>query len=364
MHKRSLAGFFCSATGALIVLALVAGFVPDVSSPEIRRPYTENVIRAGETSTVTRPLSHIVWNIRGSLDNHKIFPLYRTPVSIRGLLQVQDGMVTLKTTSGIEPLLAEPGGSFLQPILESITENILAKPQEKGSPKNTHTVSLGEPLDFHGVPLRWADNHLSCGISPETQARVEKILNGWKEVSGLSRSLKERVYRYKRAVETYALKYKLDPGLIFAIIYTESSFNPTLISSQSAHGLMQVVPHTAGEEVHVWLGLRGIPNAENLLHPETNIRYGTAYFHLLLTRHLKDIKDPLSREYCAIASYNSGPWGMLKTFGKTNAEAFVAINNMSSDEVRDHLLKRAPSRETRSFFRKVLASKARFTAAL
>ncbi len=84
----------------------------------------------------------------------------------------------------------------------------------------------------------------------------------------------------------------------------------------------------------------------------------------MLTRHLKGVVNPLSREYCAIASYNSGSWGMLKAFGKTEAEALAAINAMTPEEVRAHLLKKSPSRETRSFVRKVLDSRARFTAML
>ena len=48
----------------------------------------------------------------------------------------------------------------------------------------------------------------------------------------------------------------------------------------------------------------------------------------------------------------------------TAAEAFAAINAMTPDEVRTHLLQKLPSRETRSFVRKVLDSRARFTAML
>ncbi len=50
--------------------------------------------------------------------------------------------------------------------------------------------------------------------------------------------------------------------------------------------------------------------------------------------------------------------------GKTEAEALAAINAMTPEEVRAHLLKKSPSRETRSFVRKVLDSRARFTAML
>lgn len=363
-------GFVLSALGAFGVLVLVAGFVPDVSGPEIRRPYTESAVQSGATSAVTRPLSHIVWNMRGELTGSGPSPRQALLPARPALLELKDGMVALRTVSGASPLLSEPGGAFLRPLLEAPavrqeSRKTKASRARADAPAGPLAAVLGEPLDFQGLPIRWSSGEkLACGFSPNVRERVDKLLAGWREVAGLPVSLRQRVERYRPTVEKYAERYGLDPGLVYAIIYTESSFNPTLISSRSAHGLMQVVPSTAGGEVHAWFGRSGIPDAEVLLHPETNIRYGTAYFHLLLTRHLKAIVDPLSREYCAIASYNSGSWGMLKAFGATEAEAFAAINAMTPDEVRAHLLQKLPSRETRSFVRKVLDSRARFTAML
>lgn len=366
--NNPLPGFVLSVTGAFGVLALVAGFVPDVSGPEVRRPYTEGAVQSGATSAVTRPLSHIVWNVRGTLAESAPLPQQAILSARPALLELKDGMVTLRTASGASPLLSEPGGAFLRPLLETTLLRRENRKQPSGASGEAGAGSLGsvlgEPLDFQGIPIRWSGEKAACGFSPEMRQRVDRLLAGWREVADLPTSLRQRVERYRDTVEKCAERYGLDPGLVYAIIYTESSFNPTLISSRSAHGLMQVVPATAGGEVHAWFGRSGIPDAEVLLHPETNIRYGTAYFHLLLTRHLKGVVNPLSREYCAIASYNSGSWGMLKAFGKTEAEALAAINAMTPEEVRAHLLKKSPSRETRSFVRKVLDSRARFTAML
>ncbi len=365
---RPLAGFALSVAGACATLALVAGFAPDISGPEIRRPYTESALRMGETSAVTRPLSHIVWNIRGTMAHGGPFPL-QTPLTIRpALLDLKDGLVSLRTPSGGSALFSEPGGIFLHPLVETILARQQAQKKDVAASKiktvDPLTEVLGEPLDFQGIPLRWSDQKQVCGFSPETRERVDRLLAGWRDLAGLSTNLKSRIELYRPTVEKYAQRYELDPLLVYAIIYAESSFNPTLISSQFAHGLMQVVPNTAGGEVHAWLGRPGIPDSDVLLHPETNIRYGTAYFHLLLTRHLKMIADPVSREYCAIASYNRGSWGILKSFGDTEEEAFAAINAMTPDEVRQHLLEKVPSRETRNFVRKVLDSRERFTAML
>ena len=109
--------------------------------------------------------------------------------------------------------------------------------------------------------------------------------------------MRRQAEQYRPVVEKYADRYNLSPDLVFAIIYTESDFDPDLISNRSAHGLMQVVPDTAGGEVHRWLGRTGKPSPSLLLHPETNIKYGTAYMYLLQNRHLSAIADPQSREY-------------------------------------------------------------------
>lgn len=51
---------------------------------------------------------------------------------------------------------------------------------------------------------------------------------------------------------------------------------------------------------------------------------------------------------------------MLKTFGRTQEEAFAVINSMTPEEVRDTLLEKVPSRETRAFLAQVLDVRERF----
>ncbi len=177
-------------------------------------------------------------------------------------------------------------------------------------------------------------------------------------------SMPARVQHYKDTVHTYAQKYKLDTALVLAIVQTESGFNPGLVSSRDAHGLMQIVPATAGGEVHRWFGQQGLPSAKDLLSPEYNIRYGTTYLHLLRTRHLDGIADAKSLEYCMVASYNGGSGAVLRFFGATKDEAITAINGMSSQEVYMALSTRFPSAETRAFVGKVMGLKDFYRASL
>ena len=206
----------------------------------------------------------------------------------------------------------------------------------------------------------WANSWILM-ICPCAGTRTEKLLGDLRQLSGLTASMRRQAEQYRPVVEKYADRYNLSPDLVFAIIYTESDFDPDLISNRSAHGLMQVVPDTAGGEVHRWLGRTGKPSPSLLLHPETNIKYGTAYMYLLQNRHLSAIADPQSREYCAIAAYNIGTGGMLRTFGKSRDAAFEAINAMTPEQVRNTLLKKLSSRETKAFLAKVLKSRERFS---
>jgi len=157
-------------------------------------------------------------------------------------------------------------------------------------------------------------------------------------------------------VKKYAKEFKVDPSLIYAVIHTESSFNPLAQSHIPAFGLMQIVPQSAGRDVHKLLsGRDSEPSKSLLLRPDSNIRYGTAYLHLLDKKYLSSIKDPVSRRYCVIAAYNTGAGNVAKAFtGNTSIKsAAKRINSMTSDQVYRHLLRNLAYKEARDYLNKV-----------
>ena len=221
----------------------------------------------------------------------------------------------------------------------------------------------GEALGPDGVPLRFTRRQAGpggpvCALLTPLTLRLRESRQPESPLSGLS--MAARAARYQETVNLYARKYGLDASLVMAIMQVESGFNPSLISPRNAHGLMQVVPATAGDEVHRWLGRSGRPTASELLNPDNNIRYGISYLHLLRTRHLEGIRDPQSLEYCVIASYNGGSGAVLRHFGRTRDEAFAAINALSPQEVLARLTRSFPAWETRAFVGKVLALRPMF----
>ena len=98
-------------------------------------------------------------------------------------------------------------------------------------------------------------------------------------------------------IKQYSEEYDLDPALVCAVIYTESSFKENATSRVGAKGLMQIMPQT-GQEIADALGE---PFSEEMLYdPEVSIRYGCYYL-----REQRDWFD--QNEAVTLAAYNAGP---------------------------------------------------------
>lgn len=167
--------------------------------------------------------------------------------------------------------------------------------------------------------------------------------------------LKKRAKKYEGIVKNQAERRSLEPELVFAIIETESYFNPQARSPVPAFGLMQLVPVSGGKEAYQMVyGEKKQPSEEFLYQPKENVILGSAYFHRLYFRYMDGIKDERSRLWCSIASYNTGPSNLYDTFSKrSKSEAIKRINSMSSEEVFSYLVKNLPYKETRNYIQKV-----------
>jgi len=64
----------------------------------------------------------------------------------------------------------------------------------------------------------------------------------------LNISDREKALKFKKYVDKYAQIYNISPELIYAIIHTESYFNPMATSPAPAYGLMQIMPTNAGKD--------------------------------------------------------------------------------------------------------------------
>jgi membrane-bound lytic murein transglycosylase C len=158
-------------------------------------------------------------------------------------------------------------------------------------------------------------------------------------------------------------------SLIYAIIKIESSFNPYAVSSVPAYGMMQLVPSSGGREAYRKAkGEDVMPSKDYLFNASNNIELGATYLGVLLNDSpLRDIRNLVSREYCAIAAYNTGPSNVFRAFSKLNGkarqdDALDKINAMPADEVYDTLRTRLPYEETRGYVVNAVAAKKRYAA--
>jgi membrane-bound lytic murein transglycosylase C len=159
---------------------------------------------------------------------------------------------------------------------------------------------------------------------------------------------------YRPSVEKYSAQYGVSPSLVLAIMRTESNFNPFAVSAAPAYGLMQLVPTSGGRAALKRVqGVDQAPTPEYLFDPEHNIELGTAYVAVLSYNEFRIIDNQNSRDYCVIASYNTGPRNVTRTFANDRNEALNKINALESSTLYERLRTNLPSEETRQYMVKV-----------
>lgn len=223
----------------------------------------------------------------------------------------------------------------------------------------------GQVLDQNGKSIEWswrASQFADYLIKNKLQKRqVDFKTSYYVTIPMVQNHSKLRSYQYASIVRNASKKYDIPEDLIYAIIKTESNFNPYAVSWANAYGLMQIVPKTAGHDVfNIVKGKSGMPSPEYLYNPVNNIDTGTAYFHLLKTRYLKGINSPTSLQYSMISAYNGGAGGVFNTFGGGKTTALNNINSSQPNQVYWALTKKHRNAEARRYLEKVTNYKKEF----
>jgi hypothetical protein len=112
-----------------------------------------------------------------------------------------------------------------------------------------------------------------------------------------NKTMNTRIQRYTPFIDKYAKQHDIQPGLVKAVITTESCFDHKAVSRVGAKGLMQLMPETAES-----LGVTDI------FDPEQNIAAGIRYLRMMLDEFEQDRK-------LALAAYNAGPNAVKKYNG-------------------------------------------------
>jgi len=146
---------------------------------------------------------------------------------------------------------------------------------------------------------------------------------------------KRYVLYYQEEIAQSSERYGLDPYLVSAMIFCESSFEADAVSSVGAVGLMQIMPETGD-----WLAHKTQMedyDGAMLLRPSVNIALGCWYLDFLINRYDGDWE-------CAIAAYHSG---------QGRVDAWLADPAISSD---GKTLKEIPEGETKKYTSRVLSA--------
>ncbi|MCA9675321.1 MAG: lytic transglycosylase domain-containing protein [Kofleriaceae bacterium] len=108
----------------------------------------------------------------------------------------------------------------------------------------------------------------------------------------------ERYHRYDAYIYEASELYKIPVALIRAVIHVESDYDPHVVSSMDAKGLMQLMPAVEAD-----MGVHQV------FDPRENILGGTRLLRWLANRYDGDL-------VLTIAAYHAGP-GSLKRYGNT-----------------------------------------------
>lgn len=216
----------------------------------------------------------------------------------------------------------------------------------------------GQVLDQEGKPIKWswrANQFAEYLVGSQLKKKMIRYQQAYYvEIPMVADHVNKRSYKYASIVRDASRRYGIKEDLIYAIIKTESSFNPYAVSRANAYGLMQVVPKTAGADVFKLVKKKsGTPSPEYLFDPASNIDTGTAYFYILRNRYLKDVQNPLSLHYSMISAYNGGTGGVLSTFARDRKRAMRDLNNLQPNQVYWALTNKHPKAEARRYLQKV-----------
>ena len=179
--------------------------------------------------------------------------------------------------------------------------------------------------------------------------------------------IRVRAVKFESLVTKYSAEYQVPSEVVFAVMETESMFNPTARSGAPAFGLMQLVPTSGARDAYRYVYKKDkVVSDTYLYNPENNVRLGAAYIHRLNSGYLSGIKNEESRMLATIAAYNTGAGNVFRTFvgssysrsqykkyNNYKQAALREINRRSSEEVYQYLHSNLPHAETRSYIKKV-----------
>ena len=157
---------------------------------------------------------------------------------------------------------------------------------------------------------------------------------------------------FKPLVEKAAEEFQVPSYLLYALVRSESFFDPNVTSKAGANGLTQLMEATADDEARKLK----IGTDYDIFDPETNIRMGTHYLSSLIGR------TDDNNELLALYAYNAGLTN-VRNWVKRFRNDWATTGKPAHTPVgisMDLFLESLPFAETREYGRKVIAAAAMY----
>ena len=173
-----------------------------------------------------------------------------------------------------------------------------------------------------------------------------------------------RANQYKEEVLKQSKLFNIDPIIAFAVMETESAFNPKAKSHIPAYGLMQLVPRSGASDAYLYVYKKDkfVCTADYLYDPSNNVELGCAYLSMIRHKYFKSITDDERAYICVIPAYNTGIGNVAKTLtGDTKLKpASEKANSMSPEQLYYKLLKDLEHQEARDYLERVWTRKDKY----
>ena len=262
---------------------------------------------------------------------------------------------------------AEPREKLVDKKLAKKMLNLIKTKADDGKP-----LLQGQIADKKGKTVKESDAESFAAESVQGKPvakKTYKAKDGKKrtvysvKVPMKSDHINTRANQYKQEVIKQSKRFNVDPIIAFAVMETESAFNPKAKSHIPAFGLMQLVPRSGARDAYLYIYKDDkFVDDKYLYIPSNNVELGCAYLSKIRHQYFKSITDDERAYICAIPAYNTGIGNVAKAL--TNATklkpAAQKANSMSADQLYKKLIKDLKYKEARDYLERVWTRKDKY----
>lgn len=191
---------------------------------------------------------------------------------------------------------------------------------------------MGDPINSYRLALTMEET--GCYRQAILAARHVLDLAGMNDATSLTAPQLFNHIRFGTYFNTLVIQaaqeFGFHPLFVWSVIRQESLFEPFIVSSASARGLMQIMPST-GEDIASRMGWPLEYSVEDLNRPLVSLRMGLFYLDGLRENFDGDT-------FAALAAYNGGPGNASAWLALADGDPDLFLESIRFDETRSYLM--------------------------